>query len=84
MIVLTRSVDGGATWTDYLGVPGKRRAVDFGDRDTTLPEPGFGYLPLSRPSRGQVMPRLSFGGGRLGLLYFEARGPLTGGAAPLM
>ena len=29
------------------------------------------------------MPRLSFGGGRLGLLYFEARGPLTGNAALL-
>ncbi|HJR58889.1 MAG TPA: lectin-like protein [Vicinamibacterales bacterium] len=81
-IVLTRSMDGGLTWTDYLGVAGKRRAVDFGDRDTTLPTPGFGYLPrylqADRVSRGQVMPRLSFGGGRLGLLYFEARGPLTG------
>jgi hypothetical protein len=81
-IVLTRSMDRGLTWTDYLGVPGKRRAVDFGDRDTTLPTPGFGYLPrylqTDRVSRGQVMPRLSFGGGRLGLLYFEARGPLTG------
>jgi hypothetical protein len=76
-IVLTRSMDGGLTWSDYLGVAGKRRAVDFGDRDTTLPKPGFGYLPLSRASNGQVMPRLSSGGGRLGLLYFEARGPLT-------
>lgn len=82
-IVVTRSLDGGATWTDYLGRPGARRAVDFGDRDTTLPAAGFGYLPQTRPSRGQVMPRLSFGGGRLGLLYFEARGPLTGNLALL-
>jgi hypothetical protein len=82
-IVVTRSLDGGNTWSDYLGVAGKRRAVDFGDRDTTLPAAGFGYLPQSRPSRGQIMPRFSSGGGRLGILYFEARGPLTGSAALL-
>jgi hypothetical protein len=82
-IVLTRSFDGGLTWTDHLGGTAKRRAVDFGDRDTNPPAPGFGYLPQSRPSGGQVMPHLSYGGGRLGLLYFESRGPLTGTATLL-
>lgn len=83
-IVLTRSLDGGLTWTDYLGRLGARRAVDFGDRDVNPPAAGFGYLPTApRSSNGQVMPRLSFGGGRLGLLYFEARGPLSGSASLL-
>src|SRR5688572_7883405 len=86
-IVMTRSFDGGATWSDWLGTPNQRRAVDFGDRDVDAlgqaapPPPGFGYLPRytdeERKSRGQLMPHLTYGGGRLGLFYYEARGPLT-------
>ena len=86
-IVITRSFDGGATWSDWLGTANQRRAVDFGDRDVDAfgqpapPPPGFGYLPRytdeERKSRGQLMPHLSYGGGRLGLFYYEARGPLT-------
>ena len=86
-IVITRSFDGGVTWSDWLDTANQRRAVDFGDRDVDAfgqpapPAPGFGYLPRytdeERKSRGQLMPHLSYGGGRLGLFYYEARGPLT-------
>jgi hypothetical protein len=86
-IVITRSFDGGATWSDWLGMANQRRAVDFGDRDVDAsgqpapPPPGFGYLPRytdeERKSRGQLMPHLTYGGGRLGLFYYEARGSLT-------
>jgi N-acetylneuraminic acid mutarotase len=70
-IVLTSSADGNV-WTP-------RRAVDIGDRDVSpdAPAPGFGYLPLQRSAGGQVMPRLSFGGGRLALFYYETRGPMV-------
>ncbi len=87
-IVVARSTDRGDTWTDVDGVAGQRRAVDLGDRDApgnpARPAPGFGALPQSRPSGPQVMPRLSFGGGRLLLAYYESRGllgtdPVTGG-----
>jgi hypothetical protein len=80
-IVITRSFDSGATWSDWLGTPNQRRAVDFGDRDVTPPTPGYGYLPRyteqEKKSGGQLMPHLTYGGGRLGLFYYEARGPLT-------
>ena len=86
-IVITRSFDGGATWSDWLGTANQRRAVDFGDRDVDAhgqpapPPPGYGYLPRytdeERKSRGQLMPHLTYGGGRFGLFYYEARGPLT-------
>ena len=80
-IVIARSADDGLTWVDPQGVPG-RRAVDFGDRDLSaspdFPKPGFGYLPIANRASGpQVLPRLSFGGGRLALGYLEGRGPLT-------
>ncbi len=73
-IVMMRSADGGASWTDTGGAPALRRAVDFADRDVTPPPAGDGYLPQLRPSGPQVMPRLTFGGGRLLLLYYESRG----------
>jgi VCBS repeat-containing protein len=81
-IVLVRSSDGGDTWTDIEGNPNTRVAVDFGDRDAdplTAPPAGFGALPDDRPSGPQVMPWLSFGGGRLALVYYESRGLLGGG-----
>jgi hypothetical protein len=79
-IVVTRSADNGVTWVDSLGLPG-RRAVDIGDRDNPnspdRPRPGFGYLPIFRASGQQLMPRFSYGAGRLALGYLEARGPLN-------
>ncbi len=59
------------------GIP-VRRAVDFADRDINVPPEriGLGFLPEPRASGPQVMPRLSFGGGRLLLAYYEARGVL--------
>ena len=81
-IVMVRSNDEGGTWTDIDGNPGNRIAVDFADRDAdpgTLPPAGFGALPDDRPSGPQVMPFLSFGGGRLALVYYESRGLLGGG-----
>jgi VCBS repeat-containing protein len=81
-IVMVRSTDEGGTWTDIFGNPGTRIAVDFGDRDAdplTQPPAGFGALPDDRPSGPQVMPWLSFGGGRLALVYYESRGLLGGG-----
>ncbi|HSN54613.1 MAG TPA: sialidase family protein, partial [Candidatus Sulfomarinibacteraceae bacterium] len=78
-IVAVRSTDGGATWTDVDGRRGYRLAVDIADRDSggDLPEPGFGALPQPRPSGPQVMPKLSFGGGRLMLAYYESRGRIA-------
>jgi VCBS repeat-containing protein len=81
-IVMVRSNDGGANWTDIDGNSNTRVAVDFGDRDAdplSVPPPGFGALPDNRPSGPQVMPWLSFGGGRLALVYYESRGLLGGG-----
>jgi hypothetical protein len=78
-IVLMRSDDGGATWKGPDGGTGRQRAVDLGDRDADQalwPAPGLGFLPQSRPSGPQVMPKLSFGGGRLYLSYYESRGLL--------
>jgi len=78
-IVLMRSDDGGGTWKGPEGTPGQQRAVDFGDRDAdpaSWPAPGLGLLPQSRPSGPQVMPKLTFGGGRLYLSYYESRGLL--------
>ncbi len=88
-IVVVRSTDGGATWTDVDGNVGQRRAVDFADRDNpldpNLPAPGFGALPQERAAGPQMKPRLIFGGGRLLLVYTESRGflstdPLSGEA----
>jgi hypothetical protein len=76
-IVLMRSRNAGATWTDAFGDPGARRAVDFGDRCENTVQPGLGPV-VCRPSFAQVMPRLAAGGGRLMLLYYEARAGLTG------
>jgi VCBS repeat-containing protein len=74
-IVVVRSGNGGTTWTDVDGVVGKRRAVDMANRDTgAAPAPGFGTLFEERASGPQVMPKLSFGGGRLMLAYYESRG----------
>ncbi len=74
-VVVVRSENEGRTWTDVDGVVGERRAVDMADRDTgAAPEPGFGTLHQERPSGPQVMPKLSFGGGRLMLAYYESRG----------
>ena len=71
-IVLTRSSDRGASWTE-------RQAPDMGDRDTAgAPPPGFGALPQPRASGPQVMPKLAFGGGRLLLTYYESRGFMQG------
>jgi VCBS repeat-containing protein len=90
-IVLMRSNDGGGSFSDINGNAGSRTAVDFGDRDVSCdpmdpayPDicqqpPGFGALPDERPSGPQVMPWLSFGGGRLALVYYESRGLLGGG-----
>ncbi len=78
-IVVMRSGNGGGSWSDVTGVAGVRSAVDFGDRDGgAVPAPGFGALPDPRPSGPQVMPWLSFGGGRLALVYYESRGFLGG------
>jgi hypothetical protein len=75
-----RSTNGGTSWTDTAGVAGQRQAVDMADRDhpadPNLPSPGFGALPTHRASGPQVMPKLSFGGGRLLLSYYESRGLL--------
>jgi hypothetical protein len=80
-IVVVRSTDGGRIWTDVDGAASDRRAVDFADRDDPdnpdLPQPGFGALPQPRPSGPQVMPKLSFGGGRLVLAYYESRGRIA-------
>ncbi|MCU0303437.1 MAG: Ig-like domain-containing protein [Thermoanaerobaculales bacterium] len=80
-IVVVRSTDGGRIWTDVDGLPNNRRAVDLADRDVPgspdLPSPGFGLLPQWRPSGPQVMPKLSFGGGRLVLAYYESRGRIA-------
>ena len=65
-VVLSTSTDG-LTWTP-------RRAIDLGDRDTDAPAPGSGLLPQPRPSGPQVMPALSYGGGRVMLAYYESRG----------
>ncbi len=77
-IMVVRSENEGGTWTDVDGVVGERRAVDMADRDTGAePEPGFGTLHQERPSGPQVMPKLSFGGGRLMLAYYESRGRIA-------
>ena len=80
-IVMMRSDNDGGTWTDTEGIPGQRRAVDYLARDQpgdpTVPEPGYGVLPQPRFSGPQVMPMLSFGGGRLMLAYSEARGRIA-------
>jgi hypothetical protein len=75
-IVVTRSTNGGATWSDISGQPGQRRAIDLGDRDvgSAAPTPGHGYLPQARASGPQVMPRLSLGAFGLFLTYYESRG----------
>ncbi len=78
-IVLMRLTDGGVTWTGPDGTQGQQRAVDLGDRDVdpaSWPAPGLGFLPQARASGPQVMPKLSFGGGRLYLSYYESRGLL--------
>jgi hypothetical protein len=89
-IVMMRSTDGGGSWTDVYNNPNTRAAVDFGDRDVScIPgdpsypyacqqSPGFGVLPDARRSGPQVMPWLSYGGGRLALVYYESRGLLGG------
>ena len=77
-IVVMRSEKGSSTWTDVEGNPGQRLAVDIADRDTgDLPTPGFGVLPEPRPSGPQIMPKLSFSGGRLMLIYYESRGRIA-------
>ena len=77
-IMVVRSENEGGTWTDVDGIAGDRRAVDMADRDTgAAPEPGFGTLHQERPSGPQVMPKLSFGGGRLMLAYYESRGRIA-------
>ena len=87
-IVVMKSTDEGDSWTDIVGNPGTRRAIDFGDRDgddssgpceffDSTPEAGFGVLAQCRPSGPQMKPRLVFGGGRLLLGYTESRGLLT-------
>ena len=77
-IVLIRSTNGGNSFTDILGNSGSRRAVDLADRDTTAQELGLGLLPQLRASGPQIMPRLSYGAGRLLLAYYESRGVITG------
>ncbi len=77
-IVVVRSEDEGGTWTDVDGEAGGRRAVDMADRDIgAAPEPGFGTLFEERASGPQVMPKLSFSGGRLMLAYYESRGRIA-------
>ena len=80
-IVLMRSDDDGDSWTDIEGNPGQRKAVDIGWRDLesdpSAPEPGFGTVPLERPSGPQIQPALSFAGGRLMMVYSESRGRIA-------
>jgi len=77
-VVVVRSENEGGTWTDVDGIVDDRRAVDMADRDTgAAPAPGFGTLYEERPSGPQVMPKLSFGGGRLMLAYYESRGRIV-------
>ena len=75
-IVLMRSTNAGKNWSGPDGTSDQQRAVDLGDRDTVLPEDGLGLLPRLRPSGPQVMPKLTFGGGRLFLSYYESLGLL--------
>ncbi|MEE4272309.1 MAG: sialidase family protein, partial [Thermoanaerobaculales bacterium] len=77
-IVVVRSTDDGRTWTDIDGLEGYRKAVDIAHRDSgDVPDAGFGALPQDRPSGPQIMPKLSFGGGRLMLVYYESRGRIA-------
>jgi VCBS repeat-containing protein len=81
-IVMMRSTNGGSSWGSVPdGVVNARLAIDMGDRDvpcadaSCTPTPaGFGYLPQYRASGPQVMPQLTFAGGRLMLVYYESRG----------
>lgn len=76
-IVMMKSTDAaGAIWTDLNGAVGKRKAIDFADRDASAT--GLGYLPQARPSGAQIQPQFSFAGGRFGLFYLESRSPLVG------
>ena len=76
-IVLMRSTTGGSTWKAIDGDTSSRLAVDIGDRDVvgvSAPPAGYGFLPQERPSGPQVQPFLSFGAGKLMMLYYESRG----------
>ena len=78
-VVLMRSANGGNTWTDINGSTNTRLAIDVGDRDVgaAAPPAGLGFLPQERPSGPQVQPYLSFGAGKLMMLYYESRGFMT-------
>ena len=75
-IVVMQSTDGN-NWKDINGTNNSRLAVDVGDRDipnVSAPAPGYGFLPQHRPSGPQIQPYLSFGAGKLMMLYYESRG----------
>jgi VCBS repeat-containing protein len=78
-IVLMRSANGGNTWTDINGAANSRLAIDVGRRDEGTAEPpaGYGFLPQARDSGPQIQPYLSFGAGKLMMLYYESRGYMT-------
>lgn len=84
-IVLTTSANGGASWT-------ARKAIDLDSRAEDQPaesQPAVqhaGFPSGMRPSGPQVMPWLTASGGRVMLLYYEARwlpdGTELGGPLP--
>ena len=83
-IVMMRSDDEGGSWTGFdpsTGVAGDRQAIDKEPRnepfDPAILMPAGSELYAwknERDAGGQVQPRLSFGGGRFMLTYYESRG----------
>jgi hypothetical protein len=84
-IVMMRSDADTPGWTGFDADSGAaatvRQAVDLGDRHESL-DPYFSMPPLApaEPTRAagpQVQPKLSFGGGRLMLTFYESRGRIA-------
>lgn len=86
-IVMMRADADSPSWTGFDALTGNasgRQAIDLFDRDEPL-DPNFVNPPdavipagkYDRPAGPQVQPKLSFGGGRLMLTFYESRGRIA-------